>query len=110
MSKRESMTRRIMMRRQFRGFACASLLVVFAAAPVVVTAQNAPVRGAAQRQPNPPLTRDEDRMVCRMTASVGSNLRRRMCRSAVQIERDREAAARELSRATTCQARGDGCL
>lgn len=111
MRKQESMTSRIIMRRQLRGFACATLLAGFAAAPVVVTAQNTPVRGTSPTTVRPaPITRDEDRMTCRVVTSVGSNLRKRMCRSAVQSEQDREAAVRELTRATTCQARGDQCI
>lgn len=110
MSKQESMASGTPMRRRLHRLACASLLAGFAVVPVVGTGQNAPVGGASTTTAQPrPASHAEGRVICRMGTTVGSNLRRRTCRSVAQIEREREAALRELNRATTCQARDDGC-
>ena len=43
----------------------------------------------------------EDRKVCRVEKQLGSNRSKRICRSAAQMELDRERAREELSKATS---------
>lgn len=42
-------------------------------------------------------TTDPDHQVCKVTRIIGSNLSHKVCRSAAQIERDRERSREEMS-------------
>lgn len=42
---------------------------------------------------------DDERMVCKAERTIGSNRVQRVCRSAAQIEREREAARSQLDKA-----------
>lgn len=43
-------------------------------------------------------TGDPDRLICQVTRTIGSNLSHKVCRTAAQIERDREAGREALSK------------
>lgn len=51
--------------------------------------------------------RDEGRLVCKQERRIGSNRSHRVCRSAAQIEREREEARRQMSGA--CSPGQAGC-
>lgn len=65
------------------------------APPVSPTAVPAPAVAPATVKPAP----EEDRMICKAERTIGSNRVQRICRSAAQIEREREAARSELGKA-----------
>lgn len=51
----------------------------------------------------------EDRMVCKVERTIGSNRSQRICRSSEQVRRDREAAREALEKRGTCSTcGGDG--
>jgi len=79
------------------------LLAVLATVPVLATAQNTRPLDVAKATTGQASTaaQPEDRQVCRVEKELGSNRAKRVCRSSAQMERDRERAREELSKATS---------
>lgn len=51
---------------------------------------------------------DEERMICRAERTIGSNRMTRVCRTAAQIEREREAARSQMGKTQICSTCGGG--
>lgn len=85
-----------------------ALTFAFAGMVSHASASDAPVETAAPAAAPPATTTpppaakpvsDEDRMICKAERTVGSNRVQRVCRSAAQVQREREAARSELGKA-----------
>lgn len=51
---------------------------------------------------------DDERMVCTLEKTLGSNRKQRVCRSLEQVRRDREAAREQMGRPGVCSTCGGG--
>lgn len=72
--------------------------VVLAAEPAMQTA-SAPDGQAMHAESTADTAGDPDRMVCHVEKTIGSNLAHKVCRTAAQLERERELSRDGLSKA-----------
>lgn len=69
----------------------------------ISTPQPAPVA-----EPAKPQVAEEGRMVCKAERTIGSNRVQRVCRTAEQVRREREAAREVLDKRAICSTCGGG--
>lgn len=69
----------------------------------ISTPQPAPAAEPAKKQ-----VAEEERMVCKAERTIGSNRVQRVCRSAEQARRDREAAREVMDKRSICSTCGGG--
>jgi hypothetical protein len=67
------------------------------------TPQPAPVAEPAKQR-----VAEEERMVCKAERTIGSNRVQRVCRTAEQVRREREAAREALDKRAICSTCGGG--
>lgn len=69
----------------------------------ITTPQPAPAAEPAKQE-----VAEQDRMICKAERTIGSNRVQRVCRSAEQVRREREAAREVLDRRAICSTCGGG--
>ncbi len=83
---------------------CAAVWGGAAIAPPAMAADSAPVTPSAQTQN----TSDRSKVVCTRESVMGSNIKKKVCRTQVQIDDQREASQKVLDDLNSSQTRSGG--